>query len=52
MNRWGVMLLVAAVVVPWPAAACEPSRREPAGLRVGVVFSGGGAKAAFEAGVA
>jgi NTE family protein len=34
------------------AAACEPSAREAAGLRVGVVFSGGGAKAAYEAGIA
>jgi NTE family protein len=35
-----------------PAGACEPSPRAPAGLRLGLVLSGGGAKAAFEAGLA
>ncbi len=45
-------LLLAALLGPAPAAACEPSPREPAGLRVGLVFSGGGAKAAYEAGLA
>ena len=35
-----------------PARACEPSPRAPAGLRLGLVLSGGGAKAAYEAGLA
>jgi NTE family protein len=52
VNRWGAALVIAAVLAPWAAAACEPSGRDFAGLRVGVVFSGGGAKAAYEAGVA
>jgi NTE family protein len=34
------------------AGACEPSPRGPGGLRLGLVLSGGGAKAAFEAGLA
>lgn len=31
---------------------CEPSGRDPVAVRLGIVFSGGGAKAAYEAGVA
>lgn len=44
--------MLAAALAPLPAAACESSDRDPAGLRVGLVFSGGGAKAAYEAGLA
>jgi NTE family protein len=43
--------VAAAALLPGLAAACEPSPRDPAGLRLGLVFSGGGAKAAYEAGV-
>jgi NTE family protein len=41
-----------AALLPLVATACEPSVREPEGLRLGLVFSGGGAKAAYEAGLA
>jgi NTE family protein len=51
MMRASVVLL-AALLAPLPARACEPSGRPPAGLRVGLVLSGGGAKAAYEAGLA
>lgn len=44
--------LAAAALLPLPVVACEPSERDPAGLRLGLVFSGGGAKAAYEAGLA
>jgi predicted acylesterase/phospholipase RssA len=47
----GVVAL-AVLLVSGPAGACEPSERAPAGVRLGVVFSGGGAKAAYEAGLA
>ncbi|MBI3454499.1 MAG: patatin-like phospholipase family protein [Candidatus Rokubacteria bacterium] len=50
------LLLLGAALPPRPApaapAGCEPSPRDPTGLRVGLVFSGGGAKAAYEAGFA
>jgi NTE family protein len=46
----GVLLVALAPAVP--ARACEPSGRAAAGLRVGLVLSGGGAKAAYEAGLA
>ena len=45
-------MVLAAALAPLPVGACEPSDRDLAGLRVGVVFSGGGAKAAYEAGLA
>jgi NTE family protein len=51
MRRASVVLLV-ALLPALPAWACEPSPRAPAGLRVGLVLSGGGAKAAYEAGLA
>jgi NTE family protein len=50
--RWVAMLGLFALLAPGRGLACEASSRESAGLRVGVVFSGGGAKAAYEAGVA
>lgn len=46
------LVLAATALASVPGRACEPSDREPAGLRVGLVFSGGGAKAAYEAGLA
>jgi NTE family protein len=51
MMRASVVLLV-AMLPALPARACEPSPRAPAGLRIGLVLSGGGAKAAYEAGLA
>jgi NTE family protein len=51
MTRASVVLLV-ALLPALPARACEPSSRAPAGLRVGLVLSGGGAKGAYEAGLA
>ena len=44
--------LMSQVAGARPAAGCEPTGRDPAGLRLGLVFAGGGAKAAYEAGVA
>jgi NTE family protein len=46
---WVVAFHAAAVR---PVGACEPSARPPDGLRLGLVLAGGGAKAAYEAGVA
>lgn len=46
------VLLLASALLSRAAGACEPSPRDPAGLRLGVVFSGGGARAAYEAGLA
>jgi NTE family protein len=41
-----------ALVAPVPGLACEArGDRDAAGLRLGVVFAGGGAKAAYEAGL-
>jgi NTE family protein len=50
-----VALILAMGLVPRVSragASCEPSPGSPAGLRVGLVLSGGGAKAAYEAGLA
>jgi NTE family protein len=41
-----------AVVLSGPARACEPAAPDAAGRRLGLVLSGGGARAAYEAGVA
>jgi NTE family protein len=41
-----------ALLAPVPGSACEArGDRDPASLRLGVVFAGGGAKAAYEAGL-
>jgi NTE family protein len=45
----GVLLVLMLTAVS--ARACEPGARAPAGPRVGLVLSGGGAKAAYEAGL-
>jgi NTE family protein len=44
-------VLLGAMLPALPARACEPSAQGPVGLRLGLVLSGGGAKAAYEAGL-
>ncbi|HEV8308952.1 MAG TPA: patatin-like phospholipase family protein [Methylomirabilota bacterium] len=51
--RLALGLAALACVMPGASAfGCEPSERAPGTLRLGVVFGGGGAKAAYEAGLA
>src|SRR5215475_2949684 len=52
VSGWAAALALVVLLGPRGASACEPSGREAAGLRLGVVFAGGGAKAAYEAGLA
>jgi NTE family protein len=50
--RWALAACLVLGAAGSGVEACEPAAPEAAGARLGVVFSGGGAKAAYEAGVA
>ena len=47
----GALVFALIATAPVPASSCEPRGPEPTG-RLGLVFGGGGSKAAYEAGVA